>query len=153
MNLKEVKFFNINRRIKINMRRRDPLAKIINNDIINFRLEILNQEKSQFIQLMTMYFSAQTMLLLAYVTVLNISSASYLNYIFSLIGLILTLIFCIIFYDKYKHIITLSKEINIYYPQLKGKHTYGDYLFIGLILPVLFFIFWGVLIIYSIFSA
>ena len=109
------------------------------------RLNRLYQEKSNFTSNINIFLVSQSMFILAYITVLNIENASYLNWVFAIIGCIVASMFLIVFYDQSNHLRKLVKEMEEKSDSFEESNKYFLNIF-GIILPLVFIIIWIIFI-------
>lgn len=124
----------------------DEMSQIIamNSDR---RLNRLHQEQSLFSTRLNMFFVAESMLILAYISALNIESAAYLNWVFGVIGLVVTIIFLFVFYDQAKYIVGFIEKIEEFDTDYKNPSKQTN-IILGLFLPLIFCVVWFIFLFY-----
>jgi len=105
------------------------------------KLNRLYQEENLFSSRMNLFVIAESMLLISYITSLTLQDAHHwIAYATSLLGIIVSLSFLIVFFDQSRHIKDFRKDLK----DSSSFDNKGGYIsgYLGLLLPIIFLAVW-----------
>lgn len=100
--------------------------------------ERLNNENNYILQHLNMFFIAESMLILAYITSLNVESAVFIRALLNMAGMGVTAIFLVHFIFNSKNLRELEKKVKKEYKSFSTSFN----IFMGSFIPLIFFLVW-----------
>jgi len=101
----------------------------------------LHTEQVFFSQRLNMFFVAESMLIIAFITILSNEVGYNIDFLFAIVGTVVTFIFFFVFWDNSKELKNLAVKVKnqTNYVGISPSINY----FFGIVLPSLFIIIWG----------
>jgi Ca2+/Na+ antiporter len=119
------------------------------------RLSRLHQEDNLFTSRINLFLVAESMMLISYITSLNLGILNkWISIMLSCLAILISCVFLLILYNHSIHIRQLRVSLEDMYPEYKEERdkkpiVYAN-VFLGIILPLIFCIVWIAFLIYSI---